>query len=122
MVDIDTAQRLLDEIAQELPEAFFTRLNGGISLLPDVRYNPRGRANDLYIMGDYHSGGAMGKYIQIYYGSMQAVFPHINEEQMKHQLREVLLHEFTHHLEIMAGEHGLELKDREQMRRYLNRE
>lgn len=119
MVTIDEAQLLLDEIAHELPPAFFQRLNGGICLLPGVKLNPLGRNNELYILGEYHAGGTMGRYIEIYYGSIQRVFPHADRAEMRHRLREVLLHEFTHHLESMAGERGLEIQDAQQLRRYL---
>lgn len=121
MVGIDEAQALLDELCEGLPSAFFARLNGGILLLPDVKYNPLGRANDLYILGEYHAGGAMGRYITIYYGSIQRVYGWMGRDQTRAQLEEVLLHEFTHHLESLAGEKGLEEKDREQMRRYLRK-
>lgn len=119
MVSIDQAQELLDEIAQQLPGAFFERLNGGISLLPQVKMNPLGRANDLYIMGEYHAGGPMGRYITIYFGSFERVYGWADRDFMRERLRDVLLHEFTHHLESMAGEKGLEIKDKQQMERYL---
>ena len=47
---IDRVHQLLDEIAESLPEDFFRELNEGIVLLPDVKYHPKGRANDLYIL------------------------------------------------------------------------
>ena len=120
MVGIDEAQLMLDELAAELPPVFFDRLNGGISLLPDVRINPHGRNNELYTLGEYHAGGAMGRYISIYYGSIQRVYGYLDKNGMREQLKHILLHEFTHHMESMAGERGLEIKDRDQLRRYLD--
>ncbi len=120
-VSIERAQALLDEICEALPPAFFERLNGGICLLPNVKFNPMGRANELYILGEYVHDHAMGRYINIYYGSILQIYGRAGEDVIRRQLEEVLLHEFTHHLESMAGERGLELKDREQMRRYLAR-
>lgn len=122
MVSIDEAQVILDEIAQGLPAAFFGRLNGGISLLPEAKLNPLGRANELYILGEYHAGGAMGRYISIYYGSLARVYGGADQNIWREKLEEVLLHEFTHHLESLAGERGLEIKDRQQMERYLGRQ
>lgn len=119
MVSIDDAQAMLDEIAQDLPGAFFERLNGGISLLPEAAHNPRGRADELYILGEYHAGGTMGRYITIYYGSFARVYGWADRAFWHEKLKEVLLHEFTHHLESMAGERGLEIQDRLQMERYL---
>ena len=43
----------------------------------------------------------------------------MNEEQLTEELREVLRHEFTHHIESLAGERGLEIKDENQIRDYL---
>ncbi len=119
MVSIDEAQALLDEIAAELPEAFFKHLNGGICLLPGTKLNPLGRADDLVIMGQYHAGGPMGRWIEIYYGSFERLYPSADAERMRRLLKDTLLHEFTHHLESLAGERGLEIKDKEQIERYL---
>lgn len=117
MVSIDRVQALLDEICEEIPVEFFKYLNGGIYLLPGEKRNPIGP--DLLILGDYNHGGAMGRYIRIYYGSFMRVYGGLNEEQLKEQLREVLLHEFTHHLESLAGERSLEVKDRLFIEEYL---
>lgn len=117
MVDIERAQVLLDDLCEALPPEFFRYLNGGISLLPWVKTNPVGAG--LYIMGDYNRGSAMGRYINIYYGSFERVYPGATEEELKGHLREVLLHEFTHHLESLAGERGLEKKDQDLIDGYL---
>lgn len=119
MVSIERMQSLLDELCAELPPAFFEALNGGICLLPDARSNPA--AAGLYTLGEYHRGGAMGRYISIYYGSFARVFGALGEPGLRHELREVLLHEFTHHLESLAGERSLEEKDRRFLEAYKNR-
>ncbi len=118
MITIENAQQLLDDIAEELPTEFFKELNGGILLLPDEKISPHARANDLYIMGEYHYSHSMGRMIYIYFGSFQSLYPHISPERMKEKLRDTLLHEFTHHLESLAGERGLEIKDQEELQRY----
>jgi hypothetical protein len=61
----------------------------------------------------------MGRYIIIYYGSFIALFGHLSDEQMTRELRKTLRHEFTHHLESLAGEDGLEKEDDDFMRKYL---
>ena len=119
MVSIERVQALLDELCAELPPAFFESLNGGIYLLPDARSSPA--AAGLYTLGEYHRGGAMGRYINIYYGSFARVFGALDEPRLRHELREVLLHEFTHHLESLAGERSLEEKDRQFLEAYKNR-
>ncbi|MEL7655930.1 MAG: metallopeptidase family protein [Bacillota bacterium] len=120
MIAFDEVGIMLDEIAAELPQAFYKELNGGIILLPEAKNNPVGRNNDLYIMGEYHNGGSMGRYITIYYGSFQHVYGHLAREPLKRQLEHTLKHEFTHHLESLAGERGLEIKDAQYLENYLN--
>lgn len=119
MVSIDEAHALLDQVAQELPEEFWYELNGGVSLLPKAKRSPMARADDLYVLGEYRIDPAMGRYINIYYGSFVRLFGDISTEKFKRKLRKTLFHEFTHHVESLAGERGLEIKDAEQMARYL---
>lgn len=121
MVPIDEVEIILDEIASELPGEFYRELNGGIVLLPEAKLNPAARRKDLYIMGEYHSGGSMGRYIVIYYGSFERVYGHLNREGLKKQLSLTLKHEFTHHLESLAGERDLEKEDERFLKDYLSR-
>ena len=111
MIEIDEFEKMLDEIAAELPQAFYKELNGGILLLPEVKRNPEGRYDDLYTMGEYHSGGSMGRYIVIYFGSFQELYGHLSRGALKKKLAHTLKHEFTHHLESLAGERDLEKED-----------
>lgn len=121
MITIDEAQKMLDDIAEELPMEFYKELNGGILLLPDAKFSEYAKRNDLYIMGEYVRDRVMGRLIYIYFGSFQRVYGHLSHDQFKTQLRETLLHEFTHHLESLAGERGLEEKDEASLRKYLSR-
>ena len=117
LVTIEEAGDMLDRIAEEIPREFFRDLNGGIILSPDSKIHPL--AGDLYIMGTYNQDlRGLGRYIIIYYGSIQRVYGFYNHEQMRAKLREVLFHEFTHHIENLAGEHGLEIKDAQQLAKY----
>ena len=92
-------------------------LNAGIVLTPEIKRSPHG--NDLLIMGEY-SRSNLGRGISIYGGSINSAYGWMSEEQMTEQLREVLRHEFTHHIESLAGEQGLEIKDAEELAQYLN--
>ena len=121
MVTIDEAQEMLDRIAESLPQEFFNGLNGGILLLPEAKESPHALNNDLWILGEYQHGGMMGRLIKIYYGSFIKLFPNYSHEQFEERLRETLLHEFTHHLEGLAGERGLEIWDEEHLRKYFER-
>jgi hypothetical protein len=42
----------------------------------------------------------------------------LDAEGQKAELRRILRHEFTHHLESLAGEKGLEIKDRIEIEKY----
>ncbi|MBQ3924043.1 MAG: metallopeptidase family protein [Firmicutes bacterium] len=121
MISIEETQELLDEIAESLPPEFYNGLNGGILLLPEEKPSPYSLDNDLWILGEYQRGGMMGRLIKIYYGSFARMFPNSTKERIGEQLRETLLHEFTHHLESLAGERGLEVWDEEQLARYFER-
>lgn len=110
---------ILDMLAEELPQEFYRDLNGGILLVPEYKQSPHGP--DLMILGEYIVSGNMGRMIKIYYGSFERMFGHVSEARLTEELREVLRHEFTHHIESLAGERGLEIKDEQQIRDYLER-
>ncbi|MDF2653678.1 MAG: hypothetical protein K0R19_152 [Bacillota bacterium] len=118
MVTIEEMEHMLEELASELPQEFYRELNGGILLLPDKKISPEAKKNDLYTMGQYRYSPSMGRYIIIYYGSFEALYGNLSHENLKKQLREVLRHEFTHHLEDLAGERDLEKEDELQLERY----
>ena len=117
ILSFDEAGDLLDQMAEEFPEAFYQELNGGISLLPEAREDSQGE--DLYIMGEY-CNDMMGRYINLYYGSFAALAEQENwtEEDWEDELYTTLSHEFTHHIEGLAGERGLEIKDELEMEEY----
>lgn len=121
MVTIDEAEKMLDEIAEEIPRAFYAGLNGGILLLPEKKVSEHAKRDDLLILGEYVRDSSMGRLIIIYYGSFRQIYGHLNPEAFKNELRETLLHEFTHHVESLAGERGLEISDDEQLKKYLRK-
>ena len=116
MFSFEEVGEILDEIAEELPQAFFNDLNGGILLLPDTRRCDDDSLPDVYTMGQYVRDG-MGRYIIIYYGSFAVLYGHSTQHKFREALRETLLHEFTHHVESLAGAHDLEIKDDLEMAR-----
>ena len=119
MMTIDEMQDVLDELAEELPEVFYKDLNGGIVLLPEAKESEYSRKNDLYTLGEYHHGGAMGNYIKIYYGSFERLYSYLSDEEMKKELRHTLRHEFRHHMETLGGEDDLVDEDALFIRDYL---
>ncbi|MDR1754967.1 MAG: hypothetical protein LBR74_08745, partial [Eubacterium sp.] len=65
-----------------------------------------------------HEPYGLGRYINIYYGSFVRARGYLDAEGQKAELRRILRHEFTHHLESLAGEKGLEIKDRIEIEKY----
>ena len=117
ILSFDQVGDLLDEMAEEFPEEFYQDLNGGISLLPEAVEDPAGE--DLYIMGEY-CNDMMGRYINLYYGSFAALAEQEDwtEEDWEDELYTTLAHEFTHHVEGLAGERGLEIRDQLELEQY----
>lgn len=113
----DQVGTLMDEIADSFPEAFYEALNGSVLLLPDVKLDPQ--APDLYLMGAYCCD-QLGRHIELYYGSFAELAKEEawSEDEWRKELWDTLSHEFTHHLESLAGEWGLEEKDEAFMANY----
>jgi hypothetical protein len=117
LITIEEAEEILDEIANSLPAAFYKYLNAGIILRPETKIHPEARADDLFILGEYRRD-CLGRYIVIFYGSFIRVYGGLDRRKAAVKLREILLHEFTHHLEALAGVRDLEIKDALDMARY----
>ncbi len=120
-LSFDDAAACLDKIAEELPPVFYRELNGGILLLPEAKPDPAFPREGLYIMGEYCTD-QMGRYINLYYGSFAtlAAAEHWTESDWADELRKTLIHEFTHHMEGLAGLHALEDKDADFMAGFLS--
>jgi len=120
MITFDAVGVMLDDIADALPEDLFRELNGGIILLPDTLVHPESQQSDeLYIMGEYiEEPMGMGRYIVIYYGSFIELYGDEEPEEQIEMLKEILYHEFRHHLESMAGDQELDIKDAMELLEY----
>lgn len=112
MLTFDEVGALLDDMAEEFPPVFFNELNGGVCLLPEARPDPEFPPGEMYILGEY-CNDMMGRYINLYYGSFAALAEREEwtQEDWEDELWETFTHEFTHHMEGLAGERGLEIKD-----------
>ena len=53
MITFEECAAMLDEIADAMPYELYRELNGGISIVPQHKYHPVARNNDLYILGEY---------------------------------------------------------------------
>jgi len=117
MFTFDEIGNMLDEIMAEFPQELFAELNGGVNLLPSLKMNEDAGVDDLYVMGEY-CHDAMGRYINLYYGSISTVCGSYAPSHLRERLRRLVSHELTHHIESLAGERTLEIKDEEQIERF----
>jgi len=119
MVDIDRFYEMLSDVCAELPEEFFRELHHGVHLSEACKYSPYADDGSMIIMGEY-SRSNHGNKITIYYGSFERSCSRMNEDELKNRLREVVRHEFRHHMENLGGMHGadsLEHEDMEEIKR-----
>ena len=120
MFSIDEVNEILDEVAAEVPDEVFRELNGGVSLLPETKLSDAAPGGGLYTLGEYRRD-QMGRYIVLYYGSIRAVHGGDSREQLRANLKKLLAHELTHHIESLAGERDLEIEDEVKISEYLGR-
>ena len=112
MIDIDRFYELLNEVCDELPDEFFRELHHGVILSEDKKISPHAVNEDLLVLGDY-TRSSTGNKIIIYYGSFAVRFPNADEDAIRKQLREVVRHEFRHHMENLSGMYGADSLERE---------
>ena len=116
VLSFDEVGEIFDEMAETFPQVFYRELNGGISLLQEAVEDPEFPPGEIYIMGEY-CDDQMGRYIQLYYGSFAALAEKETwtQEEWEHELYTTLAHEFTHHIEGLAMENGLDRKDEQEL-------
>jgi len=118
MTDIDRFYELLQEVCDELPDDFFRELHYGVQLSEEYRPSPYAENGDLVIMGEY-TRSRQGNRITIFYGSFARTCGWMSEDQLKDKLRDVVRHEFRHHMENLAGMYGadsLEHEEKEELK------
>lgn len=121
-MDIDEFREIVSDEIDLLPDYCFKDLSGGIVVSERCYLHPARVKDDLYIMGTYTTN-AITKQVTIYYGSFVKTIYNMDERKdfVRKKIREVLRHEFQHHLENLAGMHGknsLEGEDRKRMMDY----
>ena len=116
---IDQVNDLLDDMADSFPEALFDGHNGGVNLLEEAKPDPEFPEGEMYILGEY-CDDLLGQYINLYYGSFAALAEREDwdEQIWEDELYTTLSHELTHHMEGLAGERGLEIRDELEMEQY----
>lgn len=116
---LDLIRRLSDECVQELPQEFLKKLNGGVALTDRVKKHPQSEpARPLLILGEYRTDPNLGRSIMLYGGSIIRAYGHLPEEALKDELRRIIRHEFTHHIESLSGTRDLEIWDEIRLEEY----
>ena len=123
MISIEEYQQIISELMDELPDAFFQKLSGGVTVSEALVIPDYARENDLYTLGKYQLFSGV-RQIVMYKGSFDRAYPYADAERAKEILRGVLRHEFRHHLEFLGGIHNsssLEAEDERRKQAYLAR-
>jgi hypothetical protein len=123
MISIEEYRQIISELMDELPDAFFQKLSGGVTVSEALVSPDYARGNDLYTLGKYQLFSGV-RQIVMYKGSFDRAYPYADAATAKEILRGVLRHEFRHHLEFLGGIHNsssLEAEDERQKQAYLAR-
>ena len=123
MTDPERFENIVSELLDELPEAFFRELSGGVIISGDAPRPHYAVSDDIYIFGEYRISG-LGRQVVIYRGSYDRMYPNADESFLRRDLRRVIRHEFRHHMEFLSGVHGsnsLEADDIRAKNDYLRR-
>lgn len=102
--------QVLSKILNQVPEDILEGLNLGVRVDDSVKYHEESINNDLYVLGQYQRG-PMGRGIVLFYGSFMKVYGSTSQEKMEEEIRRILYHELTHHLENRAKKYDLEVED-----------
>lgn len=97
-LDIDRFTDLAGEIIDEIPEKFLRDLNGGFNIVEECK-----KDGEYLIMGEYLQDDILGCTIILYYGSFVELLGDCGADQWQRELKETVLHELRHHIELMAG-------------------
>lgn len=94
MITFDECGAMLDEIADSMPYELYRDLNGGISLLPQLKVHPKALNNDLFILGEYIRN-SLGNAIVFYYGSINRVYGALDNEEYRKSLLKYFITRFA---------------------------
>lgn len=123
MITTEQYNNIISELMDELPEEFFRELSGGVIVSEALVIPDYAQGNDLYTMGQYQIYSGI-RQIVMFRGSFNRAHPNVDLSEAKDLLREILRHEFRHHLEYLGGVHNsssLEAEDERRKREYLSR-
>ena len=123
MISTEDYKAIISELMDELPEAFYRDLTGGVILSEALVIPDYARGNDLYTLGQYQVCYGI-RQIVMFKGSFDRLYPDADASEAREILRGVLRHEFRHHIEFLGGIHNsssLEAEDERQKQAYLAR-
>ena len=123
MISLEEYKKIISELLDELPEAFFQKLSGGVSVSEAAVIPYYARGNDLYTLGEYQIYSGI-RQIVMFKGSFDRIYPYADAAEARDLLRGILRHEFRHHLEYLGGVHNsssLEAQDERDKQAYLSR-
>ena len=124
MISSEEYKKIISELLDELPEAFFQKLSGGVIVSEAAVIPDYARGNDLYTMGEYQIYSGI-RQIVMFKGSFDRVYPFADAAKARDLLRGILRHEFRHHLEYLGGVHNsssLEAQDERDKQAYLSKQ
>ena len=123
MLSTEEYRAIISDLLDELPEAFFRDLTGGVIMSEALVIPDYARGNDLYTMGQYQVCYGL-RQIVMYKGSFDRLYPQADAAEARDILRDILRHEFRHHIEFLGGIHNsssLEAEDERKKQAYLAR-
>ena len=123
MISAEQYKAIISDLMDELPEAFFRNLTGGVIMSEALVIPAYAQGNDLYTLGQYQVYYGV-RQIVMFKGSFDRLYPNAGVAEAREILRGVLRHEFRHHIEYLGGIHNsssLEAEDERKKRDYLAR-
>ena len=123
MISTEEYKTIVSDLMDELPEAFFRELTGGVILSEALVIPDYAKGNDLYTLGQYQVCYGL-RQIVMFKGSFDRVYPQAGVPEARNILRGVLRHEFRHHIEFLGGIHNsssLEAEDERNKQAYIAR-
>ena len=123
MISTEAYKAIISDLMDELPEAFYRDLTGGVILSEALVIPDYAKGNDLYTLGQYQVCYGV-RQIVMFKGSFDRLYPNADASEARGILRGVLRHEFRHHIEFLGGirnSSSLEAKDERQKQAYLAR-
>lgn len=123
MISTEEYRAIVSDLMDELPEAFYRDLTGGVILSEALVIPDYAKGNDLYTLGQYQVYYGV-RQIVMFKGSFDRLYPNADVSQAREILRGVLRHEFRHHIEFLGGIHNsssLEAEDARKKQAYLAR-